>query len=163
MSKELKFQVRRCNEEDHEWICGYLAKEWGSSIIVTRGVIHKADILPGFIAESEGERRGLLTYNLKNTDCEIISLNSDIEKQGIGSALINVLKVELLKTGCRRLWLITTNDNTNAIEFYKRRGFRIATIHRNAIEESRKLKPEIPLTGMNGIPIKDEIEMELVL
>jgi hypothetical protein len=32
-----------------------------------------------------------------------------------------------------------------------------------AVEESRKLKPEIPRVGAFGIPIHDELEMELLL
>jgi ribosomal protein S18 acetylase RimI-like enzyme len=65
--------------------------------------------------------------------------------------------------GCRRLWLITTNDNTDALRFYQKHGFMLVAVHRNAIEESRKLKPEIPLIGNNNIPIRDEIELEMML
>jgi hypothetical protein len=35
--------------------------------------------------------------------------------------------------------------------------------HRNALERSRELKPEIPLYGVDGIRIRDEIELEIVL
>jgi hypothetical protein len=59
--------------------------------------------------------------------------------------------------------LITTNDNTKALRFWQKRGFRLAAVHRNAVEKSRKIKPEIPLTGNDGIPIKDEIELEMAL
>jgi ribosomal protein S18 acetylase RimI-like enzyme len=61
------------------------------------------------------------------------------------------------------MWLITTNDNEPAIRFYQRRGMRIATIHRCAIAESRKLKPEIAFTGIGRRPIEDEVEFELPL
>jgi hypothetical protein len=61
------------------------------------------------------------------------------------------------------MWLITTNDNGPAIRFYEGRGMRIAAIHRGAIAESRKLKPEIPLFGVDGLPIDDEVEFELLL
>ena len=49
------------------------------------------------------------------------------------------------------------------MRFYQRRGLRIAAIHRDAIAESRKLKPEIALVGIGGRPIEDEIEFELPL
>jgi ribosomal protein S18 acetylase RimI-like enzyme len=65
--------------------------------------------------------------------------------------------------GCHRLWLITTNDNTHALRFYQRRGFRIVAIHVGAIDESRRLKPEISAVGLDGIPIRDEIELEIAL
>jgi hypothetical protein len=50
-----------------------------------------------------------------------------------------------------------------ALRFYHLRGFLLAAIYRNAIAASRKLKPEIPLQGIDGIPIRDEIELELLL
>ena len=40
---------------------------------------------------------------------------------------------------------------------------RLAAVHRGAIAESRKLKPEISLFGVGGRPIEDEIEFELAL
>jgi RimJ/RimL family protein N-acetyltransferase len=67
------------------------------------------------------------------------------------------------QAGCRRLWLITTNDNTAALRFYQRRGFTLAAIHCDAVSRSRQIKPEIPLIGNDGIPIRDEIELEMWL
>jgi RimJ/RimL family protein N-acetyltransferase len=65
--------------------------------------------------------------------------------------------------GCQRVWLITTNDNLNALRFYQKRGFELVAVHRRAIDEARKIKPEIPLIGEYGIPIRDEIELEIAL
>lgn len=41
--------------------------------------------------------------------------------------------------------------------------WQLATRHRNALAEFRRLNPEIPLTGLNDIPLRDEIELELLL
>ena len=41
----------------------------------------------------------------------------------------------------------------NALRFYQKRGFMLVAVHRNALELSRKLKPEIPLIGNDGIPL----------
>jgi hypothetical protein len=51
----------------------------------------------------------------------------------------------------------------NALGFYQRRGFEIVTVYRGAINESRKRKPSISLIGMNNIPLRDEIELEINL
>ena len=59
---------------------------------------------------------------------------------------------------CKQVWLITTNDNIEAIHFYQRCGYDMVGLYHNALEESRKLKPQIPLVGSFGIPIKHEIE-----
>jgi len=51
----------------------------------------------------------------------------------------------------------------NALGFYQKRGFELVAVHRGAVNESRKIKPSIPLVGMNGIPLRDEIELEIKL
>jgi GNAT superfamily N-acetyltransferase len=157
------FKIRPINRDDEKWVGERLKERWAGPIIVTRGKVHHADKLPGFMAEESGRPIGLITYEITGTDCEIISMNSLAEGKGVGSALVDVVKETATKTGCQRLWLITTNDNTAALRFWQKRGFKLVAVHQNAIEQSRKLKPEIPLTGNDDIPIRDEIELEMVL
>jgi len=64
--------------------------------------------------------------------------------------------------GCKFLWLITTNDNLTALGFYQKRGFHLTALYPDALEASRKLKPQISMKA-NGIPIRDELELELEL
>jgi ribosomal protein S18 acetylase RimI-like enzyme len=155
--------VRPLAEADRPWASRLLAERWGSADIVTRGRVHRADRLPGFVASQDGRRLGLVTYRLEGADCELVSLDSLAEGQGIGTALLKAVEDEARAGGARRLWLVTTNDNLRAVEFYRRRGYRVAAVHRGAVVELRRLKPSIPLAGLDGIPIEDEIEMELVL
>jgi len=51
----------------------------------------------------------------------------------------------------------------NALGFYQKRGFELVAVHRGAVNESRKIKPGISLIGANNIPLRDEIELELIL
>lgn len=155
--------IRKIREDDREWINNFIQEQWGSSVVVSKGVLHHPSNLPGFIIENDGVRQGLLTYRINQNECEIVTLNSQVECRGIGSALIDSMRKKASELGCDRIWLITTNDNMKAIRFYQKRGFVLAALHRNAIEESRKLKPEIPQRGADGIPIRDEIEMEMML
>ena len=85
------------------------------------------------------------------------------KKRGIGTLLIKAVAEAAKAQGCKRLWLITTNDDTNAIRFYQKKGFVLVALHVNAIEKSRELKPSIPLVGMDGIPILHELEYEMWL
>jgi N-acetylglutamate synthase-like GNAT family acetyltransferase len=119
--------------------------------------------LPGFFAREMDEIIGLVTYNISNQGCEIITINSLREFTGLGTALLEAVKKVAIKKSSRRVWLVTTNDNLPALRFYQKRGFVISAIHSNAIAKNRLMKPEIPLIGMYGIPIRDEIEMELLL
>jgi len=157
------FQIRPLNEGDRDWITQLLEEWWASRVVVTRGKIHHADRLTGFVAVHDDKPAGLVTYNMDGNECEIVTMNSLVEGIGIGSALISAVKKVAVPNGCKRLWLITTNDNTSAIRFYQKRGFLFTAVYCNAIEQSRKLKPEIPITGNDGIPIRDEIEFEMLL
>ena len=77
--------------------------------------------------------------------------------------LLNEAVKEAIVKGCSKIILITTNDNLSALRFYQKRGFDMVTLYRNAVEQSRKLKPQIPLLGADGIPIRHEIELEMNL
>jgi GNAT superfamily N-acetyltransferase len=117
----------------------------------------------GFLAVVDSEISGWVTYRVSGAECEILILDSLQPKSGAGSALIKAVHEEAARCGCQRLWLITTNDNLNALRFYQKRGFELACLHRGAVSQSRRLKPEIPLLGDAGIPIRDEIELEMCL
>jgi GNAT superfamily N-acetyltransferase len=157
------FQIRPITKEDHNWVVSLLTVQWGSARIVTHGKVFQADQLPGFIAIQNDKPVGLITYRIDGKECEIGSINSLVEKIGIGTALVQAVRAVVQKAGCCRLWLITTNANTDALHFWKKRGFVLAAVYLGAVEHSRKLKPEIPLLEDNGIPIRDEIELELLL
>jgi len=156
---------------DRYWVKEFLIRHWGSNRIVSRGIIHVADQLPGFAAVATtkienyaaGDLLGLVTYHIQNNQCEIVSIDSLLEGIGIGTQLIQAVEIAAREHGCVRLWLITTNDNTQALRFYQKRNFHLVAVHRGAIEISRQLKPEIPLLGIDDIPIRDEIELEKFL
>ena len=161
--KMIQHEIRELTNADHAWVRQILVQHWHSTTVVSRGHIHQADVLPGFVALRKGERLGLVTYHVANKECEIVTLNSLVEGKGVGSGLIDAVTNTATLCGCNRLWLVTTNDNTHALRFYQKRGFALVAVHRRAIEQSRLLKPEIPLTGIDGIPIRDEIECEKIL
>jgi GNAT superfamily N-acetyltransferase len=157
------FEIRPINKDDKVWVASLLAEWWAGPRTVTRGKLHQPDELPGFIAVKDSKPAGLITYRIDGKECEVVTMNSLVERIGIGSALIDAVKKVAASRGCRRLWLITTNDNTAALRFYQKYGLSLAALHRNAIEQDRLLKPEIPLLGNDGIPIRDEIELEMIL
>jgi N-acetylglutamate synthase-like GNAT family acetyltransferase len=93
--------------------------------------------------------------------CEILTLHADEQWHRTGTALIEAVRLQARRQGCTRLRVITTNDNVDALRFYQRRGFRLVTVHRGAVDRSRaSLKPEIPQVGAYGIAKRDEIELE---
>ena len=156
-------QVEELTALYREWAMRLVTERWGSTRMVTRGSLYDLAAVPGFVALTGGSPVGLLTYRISGQGCEILSLDSTAEGQGVGTALLEAVRTAAANQGCRRLWLITTNDSMHALRFYQKRGFRLVTVYRNALDESRKLKPEIPRVGIDGIPLRDEIELEMVL
>ncbi len=93
--------------------------------------------------------------------CEILTLHAAGQWHGAGTALIEAVEQLAVQHRCRRLWVITTNDNVDALRFYQRRGFCLVCVHRGAVDHSRaSLKLEISLVGNYGIPLRDELELE---
>lgn len=156
------FRIRPVDSEDGDWIAQFITERWGAEFIAAHYEVYQCRDLPGFVA-IEGENKiGLLTYKIVGNDCEVVSLDSLQSCAGIGTGLIDAAKAAAVESGCKRLWLVTTNDNMNALRFYQKRGFVLVKINRNAIEFARKLKP-VPLIGAEGIPLRDEIELEMIL
>ncbi|HKZ69774.1 MAG TPA: GNAT family N-acetyltransferase [Anaerolineales bacterium] len=159
----MPFTLRPATDSDRPFLRQFMLEHWGGDMMLAHGETFYPAEHPAFIAESDGQAAGVITYWFRNGECEVTSLESLRREQGIGTALMNAVIAEAKKASCRRVWLITTNDNLNALRFYQKRGLRLAALYPGAVNESRKLKPQISLIGENGIPLRDELELELPL
>lgn len=155
--------VRAVTPADADWIRQHVTDRWHAEIVVAHGEVFRPHELPGFIALSDGDAVGLVTYRIDGDGCEIVTIDSTRPGVGIGTTLIDTVRELALRAGCRRLWLLTTNDNLNALGFYQKRGFSLVRVHVGAANEARRLKPSIPLIGFEGIPVRDDIELEMRL
>ena len=160
----LSFRIREKEPVDQSWLPDFIRTQWGEEFVIVHGICYFPAELQGFIAESDNaEVLGLLTYQISKGECEIVTLDSLKSGGGIGTALIEKMIRSAHEKNCSRVWLITTNDNLNALRFYQKRGFSLAKLFPGEVNRSRILKPSIPLLGEDGIPIRDEIELELYL
>lgn len=157
----MSLAFRRSTPGDVPQICEFWREHWGGEFVVAHGKVYRPDGLAGFIALDGDQWVGLVTYQVLDRECEIVSLDSLREGEGIGSRLIEKVLEEAQRAGCARLFLVTTNDNLHALGFYQKRGFKLVRVNREALEASRKIKPAIPLIGLHGIPLRDEIELEI--
>jgi ribosomal protein S18 acetylase RimI-like enzyme len=155
--------IRRLQAEDQPRLRQFWIDHWGGDTMVCHGTVFRPEELDGFVLERDDEWIGLLTFLVSDCDCEIISLDSLSEGEGIGTALLGEMEQEARQKGCRRITLVTTNDKLRALGFYQKRGFELVALRRGALGASRQLKIGIPLTGEGGIPLRDEIELELPL
>ena len=135
---------------------------WGETV-VSRGRAWRPADLPAFVATVAGEPKGLATWRVEGDEAELVTIEALVPDQGVGTALLRAARTAAAAAGCRRLWLVTTNDNTSALRFYQRRGWVLAAVHVGGIEASRRIKPSIPARGNDGIPIRDELELECAL
>nr|WP_322200017.1 GNAT family N-acetyltransferase [Acutalibacter sp. M00204] len=119
--------------------------------------------LPAFAAWQGQKLAGLVTYNVAGDVCEIISLDSVHSGRGTGTALVERVKAAAKERGCKKLVVVTTNDNLQAIGFYQKRGFDMARLYHNMMELVRKYKSQLPEMGANGIPLRHEVEFEMEL
>lgn len=138
-----------------------LEQAWGSVDVValSLGGVVDASTLPGWLAEQDGEVVGLLTYLVTGDLVDIVTINA-FAAGGVGTALVRALVADV-RGSATRVRVTTTNDNTRALRFYQRAGFRLTALRPGAVAAARRLKPEIPETGDDGIPIRDEIELEM--
>ncbi|USO00270.1 MAG: GNAT family N-acetyltransferase [Phycisphaeraceae bacterium] len=157
------FTIRRTNESDKPWIRRLLRQYWATEQVLSRGTVHNVVDYEGFAAFQDDEPVGLIAFLIQGDECELITHNSMADSGGIGSCLLAAARNEARARGCRRMWLVTTNDNTPALRFYQRRDFDICAFHRDAITKTRVLKPELPDVGLFGIRVRHEIEMEYLL
>ena len=157
--------VRRLTRSDRAWLATALQATWGSIRVVSRGrMFEDVTRLPGLVAEAPAGRPiGFALLNLDDDDAEVVVLQSLEQGRGAGTALLDAARAYATDVGCRRVWLVTTNDNLHALRFYQRRGWDWIALHRDAVLESRRLKTEISERGADDIPIRHELEFELAL
>ncbi len=136
-----------------------LAQEWGNPLIVRGACYDLADCECLITTEFEG----IAAFNIRELPVvELVAINSSHKHHGIGTALIDAL-CQILRDDFAVIRATTTNDNIDALRFYQRRGFRITGVRSGAVDEARMVKPAIPLEGAYGIPVHDEIDLELKL
>ena len=155
--------IRPIDQTDRERIDAFIVRQWYTMQMVVHGKTFDLSSADGFYSCDGDEITGLITFRVIGKEMEILSLDSLHEHRGTGTALLNAATEKARDRGLERIMLITTNDNLPALRFYQKRGFDLVRIHRNMLEQARRIKPEIPLIGMDGIPLKHEIELEMIL
>jgi ribosomal protein S18 acetylase RimI-like enzyme len=148
-------------DADREWAEDAL-DEVGGRWLARRGEVVDATTRPGLVSERGDRRIGVLLYDASDEagEVELLALATPARGAGGGTAMVRVLRERFPD---RVIWVVTTNDNVDALRFYQRLGFRLREVRIGAIDEARRtLKPGIPEAGNDGVPIRDELELALV-
>ena len=156
--------VRPVTPADREWIAETVSAAFGSVRLVSHGeLIEDASSLDGFAVEHDGRPVGCALLNVVDDVAELVALVTTYRGAGAGGSLLEAVVARARKEKWSRLWLITSNDNIDAIRMYQRAGWNWVDFRRDAITRARVLKPEIPEVGNHGIPVRHEIEFEAPL
>jgi len=153
--------IRRARPEEGSAVAAYL-DDWGMRLVARLDALHDASSDDAIVAvDDSGTIVGLATYLASGDDAELTTLRVSEPTAGVGTALVEAVVEAVAALGARRLWLITTNDNLDALRFYQRRGFRLVEVRAGAVDRSRAtIKPSIAEIGEHDIPIRDEIVLE---
>jgi GNAT superfamily N-acetyltransferase len=156
--------VRPVTPADREWIAELVIANFGSVRVVSHGeLIEDASLLDGFAADHDGRPVGCALVNVVDTKAELVVLATNYRGAGVGTTLLEAVVQRAKDEGWSRLWLITSNDNTDAIRLYQRAGWDWVDFRRDGITRARAVKPEIPEIGNHGIAVRHEIEFEYPL
>lgn len=154
--------TRPLEPDDRSLVERILIETWDATEFASCGQLVKASDLPGFVCFRGDQPEGLLTFHVIGDVCELLTLNAMTSWTGVGSMLLKAFEDHVRELDLARVFLITTNDNVDAIRFYQKRGWHLAELHAGAIDEVRRtIKPAIPEFGEYGIPIRDELVFEL--
>jgi uncharacterized protein YhfF/GNAT superfamily N-acetyltransferase len=144
-------------------VAAWIAERWGGETMAVHGRLYDVAGLDALVATAECRLVGVLTYVVEDDALEVVSLDADPAGRGVGRALAGAA-VDLARQGLlRRVWATTTNDNLAALGFWQAVGFHLAALRPEAVKEARRFKSTIPERGHRGLPIRDEIDLEMVL
>lgn len=157
-------EVRELTEDDAGWAEEVHEQTWGGTALVARlGELVDPRQLSGFVALLDGERVGLLNYNVQGDRMEVVTIVSLREGRGVGRALLDAARRRAQAAGCRRLWLVTTDNNLRALALYRLCGLQLVAFHHDGAARSRQVKPSIPARDQHGIPLTHELNLDLHL
>jgi ribosomal protein S18 acetylase RimI-like enzyme len=134
---------------------------WGEIEVECFGRSYPVGALPATVACDGDEIVGFASYAREGDAVNLVMLNVLPRWQGRGAAcaLIAAVTEVARAEGAARVIVATTNDDLPALGLYQRLGFTITEVRAGKLLEHHG---GIEL-GFAGIPVRDEIRMELRL
>jgi crotonobetainyl-CoA:carnitine CoA-transferase CaiB-like acyl-CoA transferase len=151
----LDISIRALEPGDETAVDALMSSDLGGRNQARLGAVHDVAALPGYGAWDGHRLVGVATCN--NDELAALVVGGAHRGRGIGGLLVEAVVEKLTDDGHEEVWLVTTNDNLDAIRLYQRHGFRIVELHAGGVDRARELKPQIPLMGQHGIEMHDEL------
>jgi len=113
--------------------------------------------------DSGSGRTGVVTWWIDGERAEITSVHAEPPGGGTGTRVMDAAEKELRRCGVKTAVVGTTNDNSRALNFYIKRGYRLVRLRLDEMDRVRALKPGVPRTGRDGVTLQDMWELEKAL
>lgn len=156
--------IRPLAREDEAAAEALLDEMLGGRYQARLGETHDALDLPGLGAWDGARLVGAVTWTAPDAagraELAALAVATDRWGLGIGGTLVEATAEAARAAGATHQWLVTTNDNLDALRLYQRHGYRMVALRPGGVDEARRHKPTIPLTGRHGIPLHDELVLE---
>jgi hypothetical protein len=140
-----------------------LRLRWSDGSIFVRGRLLYPSDVEAFGAYFDDRLQGVVTWRVEDGTLYMLTMNNVTDTRGVSTALLERMIVMGREQGFAFMRALITNDNWPAFRYYQKRGFRIVAVHPGVVDMMRQMKPSIPEKGLEGIPMRDEIELEIVL
>jgi ribosomal protein S18 acetylase RimI-like enzyme len=153
--------IRPATPAERARIAGLADYFWGEVEVVCFGRSYRVDALPATVACDGNEIVGFVSHVREGDAVNVVMLNVLPRWQGRGAARALIVAVaEVARTeGAARIIVATTNDDLPALGLYQRLGFTITEVRvGKLLEHHGGVEP-----GFAGIPVRDEVRMELRL
>ncbi len=150
--------------DDKTVLARFLTQKWGHDGVVVMGKVWGSKDLNSIAAYDENEQLlAVAGWTVKGDTLLLASIDSIFERNGVASVLIDAIVEHAKSLNAKRVRAVVTNDNFEAMRFYQRRNFRFTALYVNAADAYRAIFQDTPKTGYYGIPIRDTLELELIL
>ncbi|HUN12322.1 MAG TPA: GNAT family N-acetyltransferase [Rhabdaerophilum sp.] len=148
---------------DTELLKALLSRRWGEDLMMFGRTWKRGEYQAIVARDEKGEVLGLATHALQKSTILALTIDNFSERRGIGKALLDHVAEIGRQQGGRALRVLTTNDNTPALRYFQKLGFRIVALYPGAVMIYRTVAPNLPEIGVDGIPVRDAIELEIDL
>ncbi|MGW5369303.1 GNAT family N-acetyltransferase [Streptomyces sp. NPDC004009] len=155
--------IKRIATSDWPVLLPLLTERWGAPFIIKHHTRFQLDGVSGLMAIRDDAVLGLLTWVDSGSEAELLTLDALTRRLGVGGSLLDAFMEDARPAGFRRVLATVTNDQLTGMKLLQRRGFRIDTVRRGAVDAARKVKPQIPDVGEAGIAVHDELDLSIDL
>lgn len=140
-----------------------LRLRWSDGAVFVRGRMLRPHDVEALGACLDGRLQGVATWRVEDGLFYMLTVNNITDQRGVASALLDRVLAMAREQGFSSLRVVISNDNWPALRFYQKRGFHLVALHVGVVDAMRREFPSIPERGVEGIPMRDELELEIAL